>query len=88
LPGALRASSFDLLTRDRRSGIEHHRFNPVADLVNRQRCIEAKTVIHKRRSRNHLLDQVESFRVGDREDDLLETFCYGIAVALGNSEGF
>jgi len=51
-----------------------------------------KTVIYKRRSRNHLLDQVESFRVGDRgsdrEDDLLETFCYGIAVALGNSEGF
>jgi hypothetical protein len=51
-----------------------------------------KTVIYKRRSRNHLLDQVESFRVGDRdsdrEDDLLDTFCYGIAVALGNSEGF
>jgi hypothetical protein len=51
-----------------------------------------KTVIYKRRSRNHLLDQVESFRVGDpesgREDDLLDTFCYGIALALGNSEGF
>ena len=51
-----------------------------------------KTVIYKRHSRNHLLDQVESFRVGDREsdreDDLLDTFCYGIAVALGNSEGF
>jgi hypothetical protein len=43
-------------------------------------------------SRNHLLDQVESFRVGDRgsdrEDDLLDTFCCGIALALGNSEGF
>jgi hypothetical protein len=51
-----------------------------------------KTVIYKRRSRKHLLDQVESFRVGDREsggeDDLLDTFCYGIALALGNSEGF
>ena len=51
-----------------------------------------KTVIYKRHSRNHLLDQVESFRVGDRgsdrEDDLLDTFCYGIALALGNSEGF
>jgi hypothetical protein len=51
-----------------------------------------KTVIYKRHLRNHLLDQVESFRVGDREsdreDDLLDTFCYGIAVALGNSEGF
>jgi hypothetical protein len=51
-----------------------------------------KTVVYKRHSRNHLLDQVESFRVGDRgtdrEDDLLDTFCYGIALALGNSEGF
>jgi len=51
-----------------------------------------KTVIHKRHLRNHLLDQVESFRVGDRasdrEDDLLDTFCYGIVVGLGNSEGF
>ena len=51
-----------------------------------------KTVIYKRHLRNHLLDQVESFRVGDRasdrEDDLLDTFCYGIALALGNSEGF
>jgi hypothetical protein len=51
-----------------------------------------KTVTYKRHSRNHLLDQVESFRIGDRdsdrEDDLLDTFCYGIAVALGNSEGF
>jgi hypothetical protein len=51
-----------------------------------------KTVIYKRHSRNHLLDQIESFRVGDRasdrEDDLLDTFCYGIALALGNNEGF
>jgi len=47
---------------------------------------------YKQKSRNHLLDQIESFRVGDkksdREDDLLDTFCYGIAIALGNSEGF
>ena len=51
-----------------------------------------KTVTYERHSRNHLLDQVESFRVGDRdsdrEDDLLDAFCYGIALALGNSEGF
>jgi hypothetical protein len=51
-----------------------------------------KTAVYKQKSRNHLLDQVESFRIGDkdsdREDDLLDTFCYGIAVALGNSEGF
>ena len=51
-----------------------------------------KTFVYKRKSRNHLLDQVESFRIGDkdsnREDDLLDTFCYGIAIALGNSDGF
>jgi hypothetical protein len=47
---------------------------------------------YKRTSRNHLSDQIESFRIGDkdskREDDLLDTFCYGIAIGLGNSEGF
>jgi hypothetical protein len=51
-----------------------------------------KTIVHKRKSRNHLVDQIESFRIGDkdnkREDDLLDTFCYGIAIGLGNSEGF
>jgi hypothetical protein len=51
-----------------------------------------KIVTYKRRSMNHLLDQVESFRIGDktsdREDDLLDTFCYGIAIALGDQDGF
>jgi hypothetical protein len=51
-----------------------------------------KTMIYKGKSRNHLVEQVESFRIGDknsdREDDLLDTFCYGIALTLGNSEGF
>ena len=51
-----------------------------------------KTTVHKRKSRNHLVDQIESFRIGDkdnkREDDLLDTFCYGIAIGLGNNEGF
>jgi hypothetical protein len=51
-----------------------------------------KITTYKRRSRNHLVDQIENFRVGDkdnkREDDLLDTFCYGIALSLGNQEGF
>ena len=51
-----------------------------------------KITTYKRRSRNHLVDQIENFRVGDkdnkREDDLLDTFCYGIALSLGNNEGF
>lgn len=51
-----------------------------------------KTTVYKQRSANHLIDQIEAFRVGDkksdREDDLLDTACYGIALALGNGEGF
>jgi len=51
-----------------------------------------KTTVHKRRSMNHLVHQIENFKVGDkdnrREDDLLDTFCYGVAISLGNSEGF
>jgi hypothetical protein len=51
-----------------------------------------KTTVYKRKSRNHLGDQIESFRIGDkdnkREDDLLDTFCYGIALALGDGGGF
>jgi phage terminase large subunit-like protein len=51
-----------------------------------------KSVLYKGKARNHLIEQVENFRVGDkdnkREDDLLDTFCYGIAIALGNEKGF
>jgi hypothetical protein len=51
-----------------------------------------KTVVYKGKARNHLIEQVENFRVGDkdnkREDDLLDTFCYGIAISLGNEKGF
>jgi hypothetical protein len=47
---------------------------------------------YKRGTKDHLVDQIESFRMGDkdnrRDDDHLDTFCYGIAVSLGNSEGF
>jgi hypothetical protein len=52
----------------------------------------SKVSIYKRSSKNHLVDQIESFRMGDknskREDDLLDTFCYGIALSLGNYQGF
>ncbi len=51
-----------------------------------------KVTIYKEISRNHQTHQVLNFRVNDndrnREDDLLDTFCYGIALALGNAEGF
>ena len=51
-----------------------------------------KVTTYKETTRNHLLGQIVGFRVGDkdatREDDLLDCFTYGIAVALGNAEGF
>ncbi len=52
-----------------------------------------KTVIYKGVSRNHFLTQVTGFRMGDKDaykraDDLLDTFCYAIALGLGNPEGF
>jgi hypothetical protein len=55
-------------------------------------CAYEKVMIYKQRSKNHLADQTESFRMGDnkndREDDLLDAFCYGISVALGDRAGF
>lgn len=51
-----------------------------------------KTVTYKGHTRNHFLSQVLNFRVGQvgnhRDDDLLDTLTYGIALALGNNEGF
>lgn len=56
------------------------------------RCAYDKVTRYKDTARNHLLGQVLGFRIGDkdaakREDDLLDTFCYGIAIALGDREG-
>lgn len=52
-----------------------------------------KTVIYKDVSRNHLVYQLENFSIGaedanKRPDDLLDCFCYGIALALGDKQGF
>ena len=49
-----------------------------------------KITTYKARTGNHLLMQVFRFQLGvkDQQDDLLDCFCYGIALSLGNSEGF
>jgi hypothetical protein len=50
-----------------------------------------KTLIYKGASRNHLMQQVLTFTLGVKdtgEDDLLDCFCYSIAIALGDQEGF
>lgn len=52
-----------------------------------------KVVTFKGVTRNHLLSQVTSFRIGDKDaykraDDLLDTFVYGIAVGVGDKYGY
>ena len=51
-----------------------------------------KVTTFKGITRNHSMVQVSKFRIGDEDrnkaDDLLDTFCYGIALGLGNNEGF
>ncbi len=61
-------------------------------LVKISRLAYDKVTTYKETTRNHLLGQVVGFRIGDkdasREDDLLDCFTYGIAIALGNEEGY
>jgi len=57
-----------------------------------QRAYE-KTFPFKGATRNHLVSQVTSFRIGDKDaakraDDLLDCYTYGPALALGNNGGF
>lgn len=49
-----------------------------------------KTVVYKTQTRNHFISQFFGYRVGQEEeaDDLLDAACYGIAIALGDEEGF
>jgi hypothetical protein len=52
-----------------------------------------KKKLYKGFEKNHLISQVCGFTIGDknaatRADDLLDTFTYGIAIALGNADGF
>jgi hypothetical protein len=50
-----------------------------------------RIITFKQVAKNHLLGQVLGFRVGDtedRQDDLLDCFSYGVAIGLGNYEGY
>lgn len=52
-----------------------------------------KVTEYKGMTRNHLLSQVCSYRIGDkdaakRSDDLLDTFTYGVIIGLNGAEGF
>jgi hypothetical protein len=50
-----------------------------------------RIITFKQVTKNHLLGQVLGFRVGDvedRADDLLDCFAYGVAIGLGDWEGY
>jgi len=50
-----------------------------------------KTTNYRGQVRNHLISQVCGFRVGEKnahQMDLLDCFTYGIAIGLGNAEGY
>lgn len=61
-------------------------------LVKMTRPAYEKTTDYKGTSRNHLLSQILEFRLGQKrdkaQDDLLDCFTSGIAIALNDSEGF
>lgn len=61
------------------------------EAVKLHRIAYDKVTTYKGTARNHLVAQVTGFRVGDKDqvdDDLLDCFTYGIAIGLGNDEGF
>lgn len=49
-----------------------------------------KVTVYKGSSANHALKQIFGFRLGvkDQQDDMLDAFVYGVAIALGNEDGF
>jgi phage terminase large subunit-like protein len=59
-------------------------------MVKISRYAHDKVVNFKGQVRNHLISQVCGFRMGQRDGprDLLDTFTYGVAIGLGDSEGY
>jgi hypothetical protein len=50
-----------------------------------------KMAEYKGSNRNHFMTQIMGFRIGAKDnpqDDLLDTFTYGIAIGLGNQDGY
>lgn len=49
-----------------------------------------KVANYKGQNRNHFITQFCGYRIGvkDQADDLLDAGCYGIAIALGNADGY
>lgn len=62
-----------------------------SDQVKISRHAFEKVTLYRDEYKNHFLSQVTGFRLGHKTPhgmDALDTFCYGVALALGNSEGY
>ena len=60
-------------------------------LIKMARAAFDRLVVFKGVSRNHLLSQLAAFRVDSKEqiaDDVLDTFMYGVAIGLGDDQGY
>jgi hypothetical protein len=67
------------------SGYVHRR------LIMLSRVAFERVQVYKGLSKNHLLSQLAQFRIDSKEnvaDDLVDTFCYGVAIALGDDTGY
>lgn len=88
LPGRAIDSLLTAMGKDARaisvSGYVHQ------GLVKISRNAFDKVVQFKGITRNHFIGQVCGYRIGikDQVDDLFDTFCYGISIALGDSSGY
>ena len=61
------------------------------ELVKFSQAAFDKTLMYKGTTRNHLVSQVVGFRPGNKDpvdDDLLDVFCYGLMLTLGEQSGF
>lgn len=62
----------------------------VAGLVKMSEYAWEKTKVHKGKSANHQRTQITDFRLGAKKKDgldLLDTFCYGVALGCGAGDG-
>ena len=83
--------AFTALGKDERAiAVSSHHYQGVCKI---SEFAYNKTMNYKGITRNHLLTQVTSFRLGDpnaasRADDLLDTYVYGLGLALGSRTGY
>ena len=91
LPARAIESRLTMMGKDERAiSVSGYVYNHQVKLA---RAAYEKTKLYKGATRNHFLSQVTGFRIGDKDhakraDDIIDCYCYGIAIGLGDSSGF